>query len=211
LGIILFVQFIPLQQKEGVRGVFSAISLILIMGFLLFSSVNFFSDRYLVGMIPFLSIGITAVLYSSVEPWHKALFPSLILVIVAHMFIKFGQDSVVRDTKMSYIDDIYAHQKIISECEALNLQNVQIYGSFIDITYMTDTSAGYLKSGKVFKYVNNKISDKVQYAIIDQSSPTDITQHLISLGFIQIKSYKSGPAWCALYKKTNTRGIVEGN
>lgn len=206
-GAILILQFIPLCQKEGARGAFPAIALILVLGFLMFSALNFFSDRYLTGLIPIVAIGMSAVLYSSLASWHRALFPIVMIVIAGNLFWHIGRDGRVGDTRISYADDIRVHQQAIVACEEMNLQGTWIYGSFMDITYMTDTNAGYLTEGVPFEHVISSISPAVQYALMNQGTPREQQDDLISLGFVKVEEFRSGPAWCALYKRNHATTI----
>lgn len=201
-GTLLFLQFVPLSRKEGARGEFPAIALILVLGFLMFSALNFFSDRYLTCLIPFVAIGMSAVLFSSLSKWHWALFPAIMLLITGNLLWNIGRDGRVGDTRLSYTDDIRVHQEVIESCEELKLQDAWIYGSFMDIAYMSDPNAGYLTQDLPFEHVTSKISPETQYALIDQGGPFEQTDDLKSLGFILIKEFRSGPAWCALYKRS---------
>lgn len=201
-GAILIFQFIPLLRKEGPRGDFPAIALILVLGFLMFSALNFFSDRYLTGLIPFVALGMSAVLYSALAPWHKALFPAGLLIITAHLFWNIGRDGHVGDTRLSYAEDIQVHQSLITTCEKLGLQDKIIYGSFMEMTYMTDPNAGYLAEGSSFQHVSNTLSPTTQFAIVSQGSPEELQAQLISSGFTRIELFESGPAWCALFQRT---------
>ncbi len=200
-GAILLLQFFPLRRREGLRGEFVAITLILVLGFLLFSSLNFFSDRYLTGMIPFVALGMSAVLYSALSPWHRALFPALMIMIAGNLFWHIGKDGQVGDTRLSYANDIRVHQQMIAECESLKLYDARFYGSFMDITYMTDPDAGYLTGGTGFRNISNFMNSEIQYALISQDIPSEIQAQLSSLGFSLVKQYRSGPAWCALYAR----------
>ncbi len=202
LGATLILQFIPLRKQEGFRGEFPAISLIFVIGFLLFSAMNFFTDRYLICLLPFVSLSLSAVLYSSLHPWHKAIFPVVILIISTNLCWNIGRDRRVGDTRLSYVDDIHVHQLLITECEKLKMQDSIFYGSFMDIAYMTDFNAGYLKEKHAFQHVTNILSSKTQFAIVDQGSPSELKPHLISLGFTEEKIYRSGPAWCAIFERT---------
>ncbi|MBP9081369.1 MAG: glycosyltransferase family 39 protein [Flavobacteriales bacterium] len=208
-GAILFLQFIPLMRKEGPRGEFPAITLILVLGFLMFSALNFFSDRYLTGLIPFVALGMSAVLYSALAPWHKALFPAVILIIATNLFWHIGRDGHVGDTRISYADDIRAHQWLISECERMELQDATIYGSFMEITYMTDANSGYLKTDRAFEHVSSDLKSQTEFAIVNQGSPSELKSQLISLGFTERRLFRSGPAWCALYQKNTEPAISD--
>lgn len=208
-GAILFLQFFPLWRQEGRRGEFVSISLIFILGFLLFSSLNFFSDRYLTGMVPFVALGMSAVLYSALAPWHRVLFPAIIILITGNLFWHIGKDGLVGDTRLSYADDIRVHQQMIAECESLELHHARFYGSFMDITYMTDPNAGYLTGDISFEHISNSMSSEIQYALVSQESPRELQTQLSPLGFVLVMKYRSGPAWCALYKRQNDVGTPD--
>ena len=54
-GAILLIQFNAIRHKETRTGEFISVSLIFVLAFLLFSALNFFSDRYLLCLIPITS------------------------------------------------------------------------------------------------------------------------------------------------------------
>lgn len=199
-GLILLLQFVPLYRKEGARGEFSAVALILVFGFLLFSSINFFSDRYLVGMMSFVALGMSAVLYSALNPWHKLLFPAVVLVLAARLLTLIGQDGRVGDTRLSYADDIHVQQKLIRTCEGLHLQDACIYGSFMEKAYMTDASLDYLDGTVAFRNISDTITASTEYALVSQSSPKEVRDQIDKAGFVLIDRFESGPAWGELYK-----------
>lgn len=210
-SMIMFLQFIPLWKKEGARGEFASISLILVLGFLLFSALNFFSDRYLVGLIPFIALSMSTVFYSAFAPRHWVVFPSAILVITTVLFWQIGKDDRVGDTRISYQNDISAHLEVVREIENLNLHEAIIYSSFVDIAYLTDLNAGYLQEGRVFRHVSNSLTDTTQYAIVSRGDPSDIREHLLSLGFVLRRRFQSGPAWCELYERQLQLGGINNS
>lgn len=198
---VIFIQFIPLSRQEGKRGAFPASSFILIVGFLLFSAVNFFSDRYLTGLIPFVAIGMVAVIYSATRPWHWSIFAAVFLAILGNVAMNLGRGTEVGDTKLSYRNDILATKAMIAYCEAAHLQHARFFGSFMDVTYMQDANAGYLGARQPFVHVKDRLAPDTEYALVSQASTGDVLDQLMSAGFVEVKRVESGPAWCALYAK----------
>jgi hypothetical protein len=200
-GLILLCQFLPLRKQEPIKGEFVSISMILVLGYILFSSFNFISDRYLLGMIPFVALGMSAVLYSSLAPWHKLLFPAIMVVITSVLVAHIDKDGHVGDTRLSYVDDIDVHRELIRDCVDLGLQNTCIYGSFMVKEYMMDPDAGYLNGHDAFRCVTDTLNSQVAYALVTQASPKGLPEQLAEMGFVRIRRIDYSPAWGEIYRR----------
>ncbi len=198
-GVMLFLQFIPMRRVSEPVGEFASLSMILVQGFLLFSALNFFSDRYLIFLIPVIALAFSSVLYLSLRTWHKALFPLVIIIISSILFSQIGKDDGVGDTKLSYADDIRVRQQLIHACEARAFQDSSIYGSFMDIAYMQDTQAGYLQGSSPFLHITDSIGPETSIAILSQASSEQEIDQLHAMGFKKIERFTSGRAWAGLY------------
>lgn len=204
-GAILYMQFMQVRRKEPRIGDLASLSLIFVLGFLLFSALNFFSDRYLLCLIPVVALSFSAILFLSLRKWHRLLFPLCIAAISVILISNIGKDGHVGDTRLSYADDIRVHQKLIQSCEAMDLQDSTFSVSFMDEVYMTDTAAGYLSGQKSFQHFTNTIGPEVDFAIITQATSTEFIEKLKSAGFDRIDRFESGPAWGELYRHSSDR------
>jgi hypothetical protein len=199
-GAILFLQFMPVRRKEPRTGEFASLSLIFVLGFLLFSALNFFSDRYLLCLIPIIALSFSAFLFISLSKWHKALFPTCIAMITFILIFNIGKDGHVGDTRLSYADDIQVHERLIQTCEAMSLQDTAIFGSFMDEAYMSDPPAGYLSGQMPFRHITTSLGPEVNFALVTQATPQEVLDKIKAEGFELIKRFESGPAWGELYK-----------
>ena len=202
-GAILLLQFIPIQRKETRTGRFASLSLIFTLGFLLFSALNFFSDRYLLCLIPIIALSFSAVLFISLNKWHKALFPTCVAMITIILISNIGKDGHVGDTRLSYADDIHVHEQLIQTCEAMGLQDTTIFGSFMDGVYMSDPTAGYLNGQKPFQRITLTLGPEVSFALVTQATPQQTIDKIKAGGFERVKRFASGPAWGELYRHSS--------
>jgi hypothetical protein len=200
MGLILFLQFRPLKLQAESIGCFTSISLIMVTGFLLFSSINFFSDRYLFCLIPLISISICSVLFNALQEWHKFAYPALFSSILIIVILNIGTTNRVGDTNISYVDDIVVHQDLIHKCEKMGLQDAPMYGSFMDAVYMTDFHAGYLSEEKPFTRLSSTLNPAIKFAIADQNTSGEEIKKINDGGFTEIAHFSSGKAWTSLYQ-----------
>lgn len=204
LGCLLalfILYFERLRRSEGPAGEIAAVSFLSCTALWAFSSLNFYTDRYLLVIVPFIAAGGAAVLHATFKQWHRQAAAGIMLACALLVATRIGSDNRVGDTRLAYKDAIAVHLGMARLCEDLNLYDELIYGSFMDISYLSNPGTGYLNGDKAFSAVTNGLGPSTRYAIADYSRHAELPDELEAAGFHEVGRIQQGQAWSALYKR----------
>jgi hypothetical protein len=193
-GVIFGLQFIRLHELRPREGTFAAIGIVLVLGFLLFSALNFFADRYLVPLLPVIAIGMCIVIHATAVGYSTWAFPGTMLVLLTIRGLAIGGDDKVGDTRLAYIDLIHVHQQLIGHLEEDGAEDAPVRTSFTETVYLTDTAAGYL-SGPAFTRVGVDDPGLDSYALLTCVNTDDERADVARAGYVLLTRYTSGRAW----------------
>lgn len=175
---------------------------IAVLGIWGFTSLNFFSERYLLPMIPFVLVGSVRILNDALNKWDRKLPTALVLLIMIFLLFSIGNSGSGRDVKLSYADAIRMNQDRITYCESHGLFQERFFGSFTTITYMTDPGAGYLSSGKTFAHVSNQLETNTLFALVDGGPEGEEALRVRAAGFELEQAFTHGNVVGGLYRRT---------
>ncbi|MEO8588942.1 MAG: hypothetical protein ABI432_06225 [Flavobacteriales bacterium] len=201
LAVVFWLISQPLYRTARERGSLVGIGYIFTLGFLAFSALNFFSDRYLLCLIPFVGLGTLVFLSSALEGQHKWLFPALVLVVACAMCLDLGRDDKVGDTRLSYADDIRVHQEVIHYLESRDLQRASIQTSFMLSEYLTHFETGYLSVDRPFSQIGVERDENTRYIVCSTSTPGSEYEEVKRSDFVLRESFASGKAWVEFYER----------
>ncbi|MBK8227035.1 MAG: hypothetical protein IPK70_07645 [Flavobacteriales bacterium] len=174
---------------------------ILCIGLWAFTSLNFFTPRYLLPIHPFLVMGVLASLHASGLSGRAWALPAVSAVMAATMPASLGTDGHIGDTRLNYRDAISMHKQRIGFCDQKGMHDARIMASFTDSYYMNHPEAGYLDGSPVFSGCGPGPMPEVEYAFVDYQSRKELSDELKDAGFIRIASFRSGPAWGDVYQR----------
>lgn len=170
--------------------------------YLVFSSLSFYSPRYMLSIFPFLAIISSYLVYSAMEK-KPVIYPALLICIAgASVFYCFNKKRVV-DHSPGFADGIAVTQNAIAYCEAENMFDKKIYSSFLVRMHLTHPEHGYLSGNKIFEVVDN-LDTSVRVCIFP-SFERDETSSLIKHegSFKLVKRFEKNYAWCDIYQREN--------
>ena len=202
LSPIFFVLFSIVKrqivQPLYVRFVIFSISFIAI--YVLFSSLNFFTVRYLLSILPFyilFSIGLLSLVkhkYNKI--WN--FYYICLFILFAHETITIKTES---DVSIGYRQSIDVHRKAIQFCENKNWYNKKINTGFLEQFNITNPRLGYLKDTLVFnKLVNENPEIYVFYSCEYPPQPR-IDSLKKDTSMVKIRRFENGIAWSEVYCK----------
>ncbi|WKZ66996.1 MAG: hypothetical protein QY325_03495 [Flavobacteriales bacterium] len=194
-----------LQRRYGQAGELVSTCFLIMVSFWSFNALNFYTDRYLVAMTPFIAVGATGAIALAARGWLPRLEALLPLPFVLVIALHIGRDGAVGDCRLAYREAIAVHQEMAAYLESEGLQDESIHGSFMDVSYLSDPLAGYLSQGRAFTHVSNQLDADTRYAIVDYSSGSERRTELAALGFSTIKRFERGPAWSELMLRPPSR------
>lgn len=202
LGLVFCLLFLKYDRRDAQRGEVVGISYLFVLGFLGFSALNFFTNRYLVCLVPFIASGMLIFIHSALEgrPW--SVFPAFVLILCGILLDRIGKDEQIGDMNLNYVDAISVNHQIVAYCESQGLYETHMFGSYMTRMYMTDVGAGYLSSDRRFTNISDTDLTNATYAIVTNESPDEGTiAHLRSSGFILDKEFTSGIVRGGIYHR----------
>lgn len=200
LASAIFV-FIDKQKIESNLLRFSWIGLIYLVFFSLFSSLNFFTNRYLLPVFPIYFVIVAWFLTASSRPsWQK-----LILVTVISLFsLSFSflpQHKRIGDTSSGYLDGMKVHQECIDFLVNQNIQDEGIMSHFLMVTQLKNPLCRYLEKEERFTDVGASWNEEVKWIVYSNFERNfDIDQLKKERTIELIKRFESGKAYTEIYK-----------
>lgn len=186
------------QQK------YFTLSFVFIFAFALFSSVNFFTYRYMLeSIIPLLVLAATLIC-TTIEATCRFLYYPALLIIVFISAVGFYTDEGGGDTDLACFGNMQLQQHVVDYLEKNNAYDATIgAGCFIHRVHLTDPATGFLTSNRTFTHVDWDIN-YADYIIVDNIEPDERYDWLITkdpslkLVFRETK----GGSWVEIYKRT---------
>jgi len=173
-----------------------------IISYLLFSSLNFYSPRYLLSIMPF-TVLIWVYFIKSTIKYHVA-FPVLLLVIVILNNLHFTINKRSgHDHTLGYRDLIHVQTKMISYCENEGIYNREIYTRFLMLHNLTNKDLGYLNKDSIFFNVRNNLTSKTEFAIVCSNELNKFFYDNLRKKGVLIKRYEKNGCWTELYQMRN--------
>jgi 4-amino-4-deoxy-L-arabinose transferase-like glycosyltransferase len=176
-------------------------SIVFILFYIAFASVNFFTPRYLLSVLPFFIItGSWLIVSQPVNEWIRvSVIGALALLFSYHTFL--GNQKEL-DTSLAYRNTIVLQKQAVNFIEDLKVPHSLVYSYFLMNYYMTIPRLGYLKSNNsCFKFT--KISDPSCEIFIFCSNEKDPAYQDFSCNpsFILIKRFEKNASWVEIFKR----------
>lgn len=194
-----------LRMANRALGAVVSSGLACIVAFSLFSAVNFYTERYLLCLIPLIAVVFFPALEFALRGYPKPVFVGLALCILIPIAWSIGKQSGIKDVNLNYADDIRVRQRVIRLCESMGLYDDPVAGSFLDQYYMTDPLLGYLSSKPVFTNVQSSVGADTHYAVVSSTTTAEDLERAQRYGMKVLNVQVSGSAWCALVGRTTTQ------
>ena len=165
---------------------------------MIFTSVNFFSMRYLICIFPvFMILGAYFI-----QNYFRNTYLKISMISISCVFLLGNTFSSKKngDCYLEYADVVKVHQKVVAYCEEQNWYNSAIATHFLMKINLTNPEAGYLKDKKnVFKNVRDFHAD---YTILIISS-VELTEESNTLRIKYkdklMKRFELNNSWSEIY------------
>lgn len=208
LASLFLYQALFLEKLRMVNRALGAVvssGLACIVAFSLFSAVNFYTERYLLCLIPMIAVVFVPALEFALRDYPKPVFAGVALCILIPIAWSIGEQNGIKDVNLNYADDIRARQRVIRLCESMGLYDDPVAGSFLEQYYMTDPLIGYLSGMSLFTNVQSSVSADTQYAVVSSATTAEDLARAQRYGLKVLNVQVSGSAWCALVGRTTTQ------
>ena len=207
LGALIPLFFRPIHRSAPRLGDLLGIGFLFVGAFFVFSAVNFYTDRYLIVVLPFVALGTMALADHLLQRMGWWAFGGYAVLVVAVLLFHLPTDDRVSDVRLAYGDGVRVHLDLVRHLEAEGLQDTPIRGSYMDIVYLTRPGAGYLK-GRPFTRMVPYEGSATDLVIVSNEDP-DHEDHLERLQVHEVVfRASSGPAWIELLR-TSGLGAAE--
>jgi hypothetical protein len=170
-----------------------------IFSYLTFSSLNFYSPRYLLSVLPLILLVFSFLIQTTFSS--KPLLHALVLAAISINLIYFSFFRLEpNDHTLGYRPMIKVHQEMCALLEKeINLET-QIATHFLMKANLENPDIGYLKNEKPFTHVSTKVSENTQVVIIsniehDEALMTFLQNHNKRL----IKRMSNENCWVECY------------
>lgn len=172
-----------------------------VVAYILFSSANFYSPRYLISILPYVIIIWVYFLVIATRKLPKAFVMLLFTAIVANNFHFTLNKRGGNDHTLGYRDLISVQSEIISYCENLAIYDNIIYTHFLMINNLTNNDIGYLSDEKsIFTNVQNRFIEETEFAIISSNEFDKNIYYIINQKGTLIKRFEQKGCWAELYR-----------
>ncbi|MEI6822405.1 MAG: glycosyltransferase family 39 protein [Bacteroidota bacterium] len=206
---ILIVRLLHFVRNDGKikfdnsKAPFVVFTIIFILIYFVFSSLNFFTLRYLLVLFPLVFVVISYYLIKIFE-----IFKPYLAIVIITIYISINAyeqwTSGVHDCNRHYVDLVYSQKQLIDYLRIENKANLKTYASFVFCTNMGSYYSGYVKKGDEI-YVTNDLNDTTTryYVYNNMENAAFEEDTIISKGVTLIKVINYSKAWVKVYKKNN--------
>jgi len=169
--------------------------------FFCFSSMNFFTFRYLLPAIVLLFFFIAVIIDKFIDRSYPVLYYPALLLILLIGFFSFKKDNDYGDTHLKAFYGMDVQQSVVDYLEKKNDYDKIIgTGSFLESQHLINPATGFLHTGKAFKNVSWYIDRKTDYAIFDNLEPDNrYNDFKKDTGFHLVYQYQKGEKWAEIY------------
>jgi len=168
---------------------------IFILIFLLFSSLCFYSPRYLLCCYPLFMLLASHFIISN-KKQVKYTFPALLLMLVLQINYFFIKEH--NDHHVSYADDVKSNLEMVRFCEKENLFERKIFAKFIMGMSLSNRYSGYL-SNKSFNAIVPNFSEDVAFCIFSRFENDEHNEMRQSKNLKLLKRFEVNEAWTEIY------------
>ena len=183
----------PLQRR------FVTLAGLFILCFLVFSSLNFFTYRYLLSSIIPLLFLIAVLIEKYIDLVARVLYVPVIIVLLSIGFYAFASDKGYGDTDPAGFDNMDLQQSVVDYFERNNYYDMNIgVGSFLEREHLIDSTTGFLRNGKTFKNAQWEINFQTDFIVFDNIEPD-----------YRYDEVQKGGRFKLVFRKANTNSWVE--
>ncbi len=198
---LLSYDHIKYSQLSRIQKRFSICFGIFIIGYIVFSALNFLTLRYLLVLLPLFILGAVVLISCSTEGLKK-LDHFVLGIAIVFFAVQHEQRSPALDINLSYLDYCPLHQELVQYLEEENIYDQFIYTDFLNETALKEPYAGYRTNDQKFTRVNQWDKQPTEKIIVINS--IESAHKKLKLQKDQkatfLKRFENGEIWFEVYK-----------
>lgn len=193
LLIYALVRKLKLEHKTEL---FSLIAFI--VGFMLVSSVNFFSNRYTLTVIVLFLLFSLGIILPILK--NKYLMLGFTIIALA-LQIPILQKKTGSDHNLGYVNAVKANMAMSEYVTSLHIQDKQICANFNTMEMLKNPLCGYVDEENRFQNLVHPFNDETDYCIISNYDTPKTDWSLAEKNDLKLlKRFEIGQAWIAIYQ-----------
>ena len=167
--------------------------------YLVFSSFNFYSDRYMLSEMPIVVLLFSFCINTAFNyKWTTPLVMSVILVLQVRQ-INIHTSS---DHNLGYVDVVKVHQQTIDYCVENYWEEKNIYAYFLMEGNLLNPYCGYVSEEKKFHHVGSNMSDSTDYFIFTNVEDKENYDRIKGSDSVNLLiRFEKAKAWAEIYKR----------
>lgn len=204
ISLLVFFLIKKIKLKSAQSKTILVLSFFVIF-YLIFSSANFYSPRYLLTiLVPFIII--VSFFVTEISSGNKLVYyPVVLLILGVGIYFCFDKKHV-SDHSLSYVDAIEVSQEMTRYCRKENLQDKNIVANFLMRTYLTDKYSGYVSQENLFKNIQVNATNNTEYLIQTNFEKLEFLEQLKNTKKLKlIKRFEKNYCFSEIYKVENSQ------
>ncbi|MCX7985414.1 MAG: glycosyltransferase family 39 protein [Bacteroidales bacterium] len=173
--------------------------LLFIIAYLLFSSINFFTTRYLLSVIPWYFFIVIVFIYRSLAD-RKWLFNAFIVILLLINTVITFTLKGEGDTVLTYRRTVELHKQAVNYCESQGWHEKKIFTGFLMQFNLKHPHLGYLEGNKPVGQIVSE--DEAEVLIFYSNEPSQLYDKFKNdSNYITVKRFGNREAWVEIIKK----------
>ncbi|MES2701647.1 MAG: glycosyltransferase family 39 protein [Bacteroidota bacterium] len=174
-----------------------------VLCFLIFSSMNFFTGRYLLASIVPMFFIVAVCIEHFCRVTFKWLYYFAIAFIATVTIFAYKLNDNYGDCDLGSHDGLSVQQQVVDYFEQNAPYNTPIStASFLENQHLTDPATGFLHSYRAFSNVKWEINDRTQYVLFDNIEPDDRHDDFAKSNIYHlVKKIEKGRVWAEIYRR----------
>jgi len=184
--------------------------LFFLVGYVLFSSLNFFSNRYLMITLPVFIMIVVYFFDSAIDT--KLPRISLLVISAVILIIPSTKREKNFDVNFGFVDAVEVHHRVKEFCANNMDKNAKIYTHFLMNLTLTKPYVGHFDEGeKPFKNVGSSFQEDTDYCIFSNMEYFKAFDKVKKENNLKlIKEFKQNNAWTKIYKVVKFKHDSDG-
>ncbi|SHF73823.1 Dolichyl-phosphate-mannose-protein mannosyltransferase [Mariniphaga anaerophila] len=199
-AVIFALASVLIRKRKIENGKLLALATLQIIVFVLFSALNFYTQRYMLSLLALFMV-IAGVILSQSKFENRIANRIILVVITAIPLVYTFTQKTNADSDLGYAEVVKTHQQMVEFCEGQGWHDESIATSFNLIFCLRNPHLGYLSSEKNFKNVMilNKYRDAEIF--LNECTSYGVTAQMDTIKNENklIKEFKLKHAWGEIY------------
>jgi 4-amino-4-deoxy-L-arabinose transferase-like glycosyltransferase len=176
-----------------------AVLLLFMSLYILFLSVNFYSPRYLLSIVPVFILISVFIIIRVTEKFPVAGYAVLLLLLANNLWFTFSYRRDA-DHNLGFADATEVHREMVRYLDSQKWQSRHIATHFLMSYYLTHPDAGYIPKGREFFHVATGISDSTSVAIISSTEYTKkFMESIKQRNPVLVRRFEKRGSWSEVY------------